>query len=290
VPTPVPEKLFHYMSAESALAMLESQKLRGLRASELDGVLELNGESSVHFDKPQLTDAVVKAACGMIFGAEAPKGDSALIAAIQRWREAERFSTEDEAKTVLQGLCAKMVDQAFVSIENDLAKWRDFCSRFVMFRLNEKVDSFYVWQQQAENFSGVALRLSIDESEPLFENLQAIKYINTRPEISTLREQVEAVIKSKDTNIFDDIEKQFLLKAPNYQREKEWRCFTTLDDASNDEAASLSLNESILKALYFGPAIKPELKEQILEQAEKTFPKLKTAQLQFAQGRFDLSL
>lgn len=289
MPVNLPEKLFHYTSADAALELLKSNKLAGISAEQLDGVLELNSESSVSFDKAELTEAVVKNACGMIFGSETPAGDSALIAAIQRWREAERFSDEDEAKNVLQGLCSKMVDQAYIGIERDLKKWPDFCRHFRILKLSEKLDNFYLWQSQAENFSGVAIRLSIDEKNPVFENLNAIKYINVRPEITSIREQVEAVIKGAAVDCYKEVESKFLLKAPTFQREKEWRCFKQCDKG-NEQDSTFDLGENCVRALYLGPAISAEIKEQLVTAAAETHPKLKIAQLQFAQGRFDLSL
>jgi hypothetical protein len=289
VPSNLPEKLYYYTSAESAVDLLQSNKIEGIAAAELDGTLELNAESKAPFDKQQLTEAVIKSACGMIFGAEAPQGDSALIAAIQRWRDAERFATEEEAQAVLQSLCSKMVDQAFVGIEKNLASWSEFCQNFRILRLYEKLDNFYLWQQHAQNFTGVVARIAIDEDAPTFAKLKQVQYLNVRPEICSVKDEVESIIRSKTNNIFDETEKKFLVKPPSFQKEKEWRSFKEVDPINTDDH-HFSLSENTIKALYLGPAIASDIKEKIVSTASELHPKLKIAQLQFAPGRFDLSL
>jgi len=286
-----PEKLFYYCSAENALTLLETGNICWLSPAQFNGATELNQDSGLSFDKESLTDSSIKLGVNLIFGREAPKGETPILGAIRRWRDAQRFSTHEEAQVVLKDLLSKMVDQRFEDLQILLQKWRSFCQKFRIVSMFEKPDNFVAWDKYACNFSGVVIRFKTGE-DSCFNGARAVTYQNSRPEITSLKEQYTILFHNQTVNAEESFQEKFLMKAPPHKNEREWRFFKE-DGFCNssdptDWTSELSYEASDLTTIYLGPYISTEVKERILTALKNIDSDKKVFQMKFAKGKFDL--
>ncbi len=282
-----PEKLFYYCSAEQALALLQTRKLRWYTPEDLNGTTEINHLSELGFDKSSLTSSSIKLAVNLIFGREHPKGDTPILGAIRRWREAQRFSTHEEAEAVLRDLLIKMVDHRFEELEKLMVKWQDFCKQLHLLSMFEKPDNFVVWDKHGDAFRGVVVRFKVGERTTFAEPM-AMTYQNIHPEITTLKEQYSAIFHNVNADPSATFNERFLMKAPVYRNEREWRFLSEATDSEEDDTNERSYDAGDLGAIYLGPYIDSNIKQDIVAALHNISEDKKAFQMQFAKGRFDL--
>src|SRR5690625_4800693 len=99
-----PETLAKYCTAEAAGKILSSRQLRWHGPHLLGDPFELTHQSPLGFDPATLLDAAIRTATAMIFARELPRSNSPLMAVVRRWREEERFDSQEEAEEVLTEL------------------------------------------------------------------------------------------------------------------------------------------------------------------------------------------
>ena len=261
-------------------------------AAQLDGITELNHDSRVDFSKPELTRAFVKIASSLVFASEEPKGDSALISAIRRWREAERFDTHEEAEAVLRDLCGKMVDQNLEAMEVLAKRWRQACRTHYFLALFSKYDNLSVWRDYGDRFSGAVVALSTDEESELHAALP-VRYQEYRAELSTLKEQVTCMLYGAQARPDKKIIDKLIVKAPDLKQQKEWRCFKhdegpvgDLHDPAENWPKRFDFSNEKVKAVYFGPHISEQHKEAISKLDGLSGCAL--YQLAFSSGKYEL--
>lgn len=281
-----PEKLFFYTDASHAIQILESGTLNWYSPTIFDGVTELSPDSQLLFDKTRALTSSIKYACSLIFGPDEPRGETAIIAAVRRWRQSQRFATPEEAERVLSELASKMIDQQFLELDKMILNWRASCQKLRILSLFEKSDNFSVWDKYGANFRGVCFALDFSGENPLCAP-KPIKYQNIHPEITTLKEQIASLFYGKKPEPYKNISNKFLSKAPAYSKEKEWRGFRTEEPAENAQQP-YDFNPEKLQAIYFGPAISPSDKDQLLTVIKNVNSTLTCHQLDFHKGTFDL--
>lgn len=289
MPLPAPEKLYFYCSAADAIEVLSSCTVPWITPSAFDGVTELNPNSQLNFDKEQLVQSTVKIACSLIFGPEAPKGNSPLVNAICRWRDSQRFANAEEAQQVLKELSGKLVDQRLELLNESLAHWAESCSKFHILRLFESADKVPIWDKYGHGFQGVAVELLVGEDTTL-EKPTATKYQEYLPEITSLKQQISGLVYGVDIAPDKHLEKRFINRPTCYKSEKEWRCFlNTANSDQGDPTNTLhTLKESEIKAIHLGPAISAEDKDQILSALHQSKCQPRIRQTSFSKGRFEL--
>src|SRR5690625_4449385 len=97
-----PETLARYCTAEAAGKILSSRQRRWHGPHLLADPFELTHQSRLGFDPATLLDAAIRTATAMIFARELPRSNSPLMAVVRRWREEERFDSQEEAEEVLR--------------------------------------------------------------------------------------------------------------------------------------------------------------------------------------------
>ena len=97
---------------------------------------------------------MIKEAINLLFGPTEPKGkNNRLIAAIARWRDEERFASEEEAEQVLQQLLDPVAQRRVESIDNYLSSWETFAHNLRICCFSDKPNNIDCWQRYAENHS-----------------------------------------------------------------------------------------------------------------------------------------
>ncbi|HEY7886295.1 MAG TPA: DUF2971 domain-containing protein, partial [Cellvibrionaceae bacterium] len=180
-----PDTLSKYCSADTALNIITAGALRWHAPHLLADPFELNHRTTLAFDPQSLLEHVIRAACGMIFAREEPRGSSPLATVIRRWRGEERFASPEEAEEVLTELMARMVDQRLAELDNLMSDWRLYTRRLRLCTFSAKPDNLTCWQYHAERHTGAVLRFQCGEDSSLGVP-EAVKYSLNRPEITTL--------------------------------------------------------------------------------------------------------
>lgn len=284
------DSLFKFASAQTALAILESQQLRWSAPERFGDPLELSSKTPLPFEVESLLDSTIKLASSMIFAPERPKGVSPLINAINRWRDDERFSSPAEAHHVLRELLAKMVDYRIGQLHSSLSKWQVFARKVRICCFCEQVESLAAWEQFANFHQGVALRFSANAD---WGTLRPIMYQTDRPQITTLREQLGAVLHNRQDTVASRFSEHYFIKSAHRKQENEWRAYKTatrdvpVSDTNSDSwFDDYSFPKESLTAVYFGISTTPEVKQRVADLIKERYPHVKLFQAQVSKTGF----
>lgn len=289
-----PDTLAKFCSASTAEKILSSQRLRWSAPHLLCDPFELTHKTTLNFDPLTLLQGVIRTATGMIFSREEPRSNSQLANVIRRWRDEERFATPEEAEEVLTELMARMVDQRQASIDETMADWRRFTRELRICCFSSKPDNLPSWQRFADSHRGVALKFRCGEYTALPEP-QAVEYSPNRPEITTFKEQINAILHHEEVNVQSRFLGKFLIKPPMAGDEHEWRCFFHAKDHASSRENDDSLwfddrpfEKSDLNSVYLGAFMPPSAKQRLTNIVQERYPNAKIFQAQPIAGKYEI--
>ncbi|WP_347331289.1 DUF2971 domain-containing protein [Marinimicrobium locisalis] len=289
-----PDTLAKFCSARTAEQILSSRRLRWSAPHLFCDPFELTHHTPLSFDPLTLLDGVIRSATGMIFSRESPKSHSALATVIRRWREEERFASPEEAEEVLKELMSRMVDQRQVSLEELMADWRKFTRELRICCFSARADNLDSWQLFADHHRGVALRFRCGEYTALPEP-KPVEYSPNRPEITTFKEQINAILHQEKVNAQSRFLDKFLVKPPMSAEQQEWRCFYQATDHASSREADENLwyddrpfEKSDLASAYLGAFISTEDKQRVLRLVREEYPETKVFQAAPIPGKYEI--
>ena len=287
-----PTSLVKFCDASTAAHILTDSTLRWSAPCLFGDPFELNHHSSLNFDSRKLLSACVKSTMGLIFSRDDPKGSSPLIKAIRRWRTEERFDSEDEAQEVLSELLTTMVQHREPEILQLMTDWRRYSRSLRILCMSEKHDQIGLWERYAGNHSGIAIRFACGEDTSL-ENPQAVRYQETKPEITSLTEQMDILMNQAAILEETDFSEKFLSKSKLELKDREWRLLREVEDSEEviDESRmyeDLPFEDNEVRAIYFGAVVDPKVKQDISALAQRKYGKAKLFQAQPHTARFEL--
>lgn len=290
-----PDTLSKYTDVTTAGHILQSNCLRWSAPALYRDPFELNHRTNLSFEPQTLLSSVIRTACGMIFAREDPRGASPLTQVIRRWRDEERFASPEEAEEVLQELMARMVDQRQSELDEMMSDWRRYTRSLRVCSFSAKADNLTAWQYFADSHRGAVLKFQCGENTTL-TSPQQVQYHPARPEITSLKEQLNVVLHNEKLHSQDFFAEKFLCKQPAAKGEQEWRCFFNVDSAeaakSTDEKDWYSdrpFAAEELRAVYFGAFMKTEDKQQLLATLKHRYPSTKVFQAEAVAGKYEIS-
>lgn len=294
-----PETLSKYCTAATAIDILNSHNLRWSSPHLFDDPFELDHRTGLSFDPRALLDEVIRTTIAMIFSPSTPHGNSPLISGIRRWRDDGRFSSpsDAEASATLLELLSKMVDLRMEDIDTIMSDWRRFTRQQRICCFSAKPDNLNCWLKFANNHRGAVIRFNSENlvSDAPSRKAQAIEYKNFRPEITTLKEQLTAVIH----NLRLDEQKLFLekllTKSLTIRGEQEWRCF---HDAANEISTRNNndrgwfddrpFDKGAINAIYLGAYMSADNKKILVELHKEHYAHAKIFQAQPVPGKYEI--
>lgn len=289
-----PETLAKYCTAEMAETILDSQSLRWRAPHLLGDPFELTHHSQLSFDPATLLDGVIRTATAMIFARELPRSNSPLVTVIRRWRDEERFDNPEEAEEVLKELMGRMVDQRQDAIDELMADWRRFTRQLRICSFGAKADNLPSWQRYADNHRGAAIRFRCGEYTSL-PNPMPVEYQGVRPEITSVKDQLNAILHNEPVNAKEHFLDKFLVRPPQASAEQEWRCFyhATEEESSksNDENQWFDdrpFERSEVTGIYFGAFMAIEHKQRLVALAKEKYSEAKIFQAQPIPGKYEI--
>ncbi len=290
-----PDKLYKFCSAETAKKALSSRSLRWSSPSVFDDALELDHLTEFNFDKDILIKSVIKLSAGMIFANEYPKGDTPLINAIKRWRDDDRFASHEEAEPVLKELLSKMVDHRIEVLTNIKAAWQAYCKKTRICCFSTRPENGSAWQRFADQHRGLVIRFDASEYS-IFKAPKHIEYGVVRPEITSLKDQISALLYNLKDKSTEHFEEKLLVKPPLNKLEQEWRCFRetgnphSVSENVDEWVDDLTFERSDISAVIFGLRTEESYKKHITAIVKEDYSNAKIYQARLAKGKFDIEL
>lgn len=272
--------------------ILTHRTLRWSAPSRFADPFELDHNSTLSFSSEELLEATVQSATAMIFAKEPPSGNAPVMNAIRRWRDEERFASPEEAHDVLGDLLAQVVTPRAAVIDKMMHDWQHYARSVRICSFCDKVDNPTAWRSFADNHQGVAIRFDCSENSSL-KTPKKVLYQKNRPEISSLRDQVAAVLNSSNYRAQDHFEEQLTIKPYFYSAEREWRCFGQTGQLSaggqqHELYDDVAINSKEISAVYLGAFMDKQLKKSLLSLLKEKHPKVKIYQASVVSGKFEL--
>ncbi|MBL4827744.1 MAG: DUF2971 domain-containing protein [Spongiibacteraceae bacterium] len=286
--------LVKFCDTETGLKILNSQSLRWSSPHLFNDPFELGHHSAPSVNNQNLVSGIIKDAINMLFGPTEPKGKSnRLVAAISRWRDEDRFASEEEASIVLKQLLGQVAEQQIQTIDSYVSAWKEFASSIRICSFCEKPGNMSAWQRFGDNHNGIAMRFSCGENTAL-PNPQAINYGSAPPFVTSLKEQVSVCYGREEAPTHDGFLGKLLSKSKENRSEQEWRCLAqeeNKNDIGTDEQlwySNKKFSSSELKAIYIGLATSLQDKEAVIKLVKDKYPKTKVYQAQALAGRYEI--
>lgn len=289
--TTIPESLVKYCSVDSARALLSSQSLRWSAPSLFLDPFELNHKTPLSFDPQTILGAAIQAANAMIFAKEDPRGSSPLAVVIRRWRDEERFHSPEEALEVLRELLSKMVDQRLATLDSLMTDWRSYCRSLRICSFSARPDNMACWTHFADHHRGVAIKFQCGEFSAL-PKPEPVQYKPARPEITTLREQLDVVLTNQPFSAQEFFQDKFTSKSPHFAAENEWRCFRQQKDDGNKPEEQwyedVKFERADITAVYFGAYTDARHMREIYGIVQEKYSQAKVFQAVAAPGKYEI--
>ena len=255
-----PESLFKYVTADLAKIILSDGTLRWSSPELFNEPWAVKYDPKLNFDHLTITKAMLNAAVSMIFTRDMPPGNLGhpLYKAIRRWRADDRFNDETEAFDALKELLAPTPESLQQKLSVLLTAWKSLISNSRVLCLSETYRDVQSWKYYADNHRGLVMKFKVDSSQN-FHDPKPVVYSNQRCQLTTVKEQVDALVGIKRASGIDALPAKILTKSKLDASEKEWRCIRTLEEQELDcgeDVEDWYLDEpfqpSALQAVYFG--------------------------------------
>jgi hypothetical protein len=288
-----PENLAKFCSADTAREILTRQCLRWSAPHQFNDPFEPDHRTVLAFDPHVILDSVLRSVTGMIFSPNEPRGNAPLMTVIRRWREEERFHTQEEAEEVLRELMSRMVDMRQKELEELMADWRRYTRQLRICCFSAKPDNLSCWRHYGDNHRGLVIRFNAQAlcgDKPL----RAVEYRQARPEITTLKEQLNAVLYNEQPDAREKFIEKFLHKPLFSSNEQEWRAFFEDSDESskspddNQWYDDLPFDPEALTGVYLGAAMSASQRKEFYELIKQLYPQCKIFQGQIPPGKYEL--
>lgn len=292
-----PETLVKYTDAVTAKKIIERGCLRWSSPELFRNPWELKMRPDLGFDELTVNKAMLNMATSLIFTRNLPAGNNQhpLYKAIRRWRAEDRFTTEEEAFEALTELLASTPELLHERLKNITDAWSDLVAHARVICLSETHQNIQSWDRYAANHEGVALRFLSDDSTAI-ANPQPVTYSTVRPQITSLREQVDDMVGLKKAAGTDTFPQKMLLKSKWDAAEKEWRCIKVIGDDDldcgedvEDWYCDLAFQTSELRCVYFGFNIDANDRDEIIGLIQKSYSGVSLFQGIQADGVYELS-
>jgi hypothetical protein len=280
------DTLIKYVGSDAATKILGSGTLRWSSPVLFDEPWSIKLDPQLGFDHFTINNAMLKAATGMIFTREMPKGNAThpLFKAIRRWRAEERFRDEAEAFDALSELLAANPEAVRGKLLQMLNTWQSLLETSRIICLSATHKDPQCWRLYAQNHRGVALRFSCDG---VLSNPVAVEYSKTRPKLTTLKEQIDDLTGIKVAAGSDTYASKLFIKSHTDASEKEWRCLRQMQEGELDCGEDVEdwhqddpFAASELKAIYLGFMMPEDTRANIIALAKRNYPKATIYQCQ----------
>jgi hypothetical protein len=285
-----PATLSKYCNTDTALKILHSQSLRWSAPHLFSDPFEPDYRLAPELDFETVHRSMVRHVVTNMFNDnhEAPKNQ--LMATVQRWREREQFTDEEEAEPIMRNLLEPVVRNQWAKLEAYYEAWAEHAKKIRIACFSSKPNNLTAWQRYADNHHGLVMEFHAGSDTQLNQPIEII-YEENPPVLTSLRDQVAMMLGRNKGNDEKHFQQMHLHKNKLDQLDKEWRCIKKDTDAepSDDPDAWYSYYKfppSELKAVYFGIAIDEEKRKQLAKLLKEKYPLTKMYQAKCTSGKY----
>lgn len=299
-----PISLVKFASLREGKHILSKGALRWSSPDLLQGPFELRYDQELEFTNKGLLKQVLKTISAMVFARDMPAPglpDHPFSKLIRRWRTEDRFNSEEEVEEALANIVGNMIDKQLEEAQELVQHWSYLISHTRILSLLEKHQEVSFWERYADNHKGIAIRFRCDVEDSSLTSPNKVDYNVKRPQITTLKEQVNVLIGQERKIEESTLQGKLLIRAKTRSYEKEWLCLKTLteeefeaEQAGHGDIDAKKWYQDIkytpkeLSAVYFGQAVSDKDKKTILEFLGKNYPKTKAFEAQIHIDEFSL--
>jgi len=299
-----PISLVKFASLREGKHILSKGALRWSSPELLHGPFELRYDQALEFSNKELLKQVLKTISAMVFARDMPAPglpDHPFSKLIRRWRTEDRFNSEEEVEEALTNIVGNMIDKQLEETQELVQHWSFLISHTRILSLHEKHQDSTFWEKYADNHKGIAIRFRCDAEESSFTNPEKVDYNVKRPQITTLKEQVNVLIGQQRKPEIATLQNKLLTRSKARAHEKEWVCYKALTEQEfeKEQAAhgdidakkwyqDVKFTPKELSAVYFGEAVADKDKKTILEFLGKNYPKAKAFEAQIHIDEYSL--
>ena len=285
--------LSKYCNTDTALKILHSQSLRWSAPHLFGDPFEPDYTLAPELDFDTVHRSMVRHVVTNMFNDNhdgQPKNQ--LMNTIQRWREREQFTDEEEAEPIMRNLLEPVVRNQWAKLSEYYQAWAEHAKKIRIACFCYKPNILSAWQHYADNHHGIVLEFHTG-SDTQLQHPEAVVYDENPPVLTTLRDQVATMLgrsKGADEKHFQQMH---LHKNKLEQLNKEWRCIKKDHDSdpSDDPDTWYSYYKfptSELKSVYFGVSIAAEKRQQLAKLIKEKFPLTKMYQAKRVSGKYAL--
>lgn len=285
-----PKTLYMYCTCDAAERIFTHGKVTADSPVCMPDPLLPNQYSTVSFNRDELLQASISFAVSMIFSAESPRGESPIVNAVKRWREEQRFASADEAEHVLRELLNRMIDNRMQQVAKRVLSWRHFIQTARMIRVFSEPAHLENWQHLADNHRGLVLGFKTGEAM-LFNNAKPAEYSPLRPEITTIKEQLNLLFqyeKQATECHFNDI---LCSRPPHKKNQGEWLSeqAAAASNDSQEQSSEQVIQAEELESVRFGLLVSEQQRGKHLGLLKKNFRKTQLFTTKLAKGKYELA-
>jgi hypothetical protein len=156
--------------------------------------------------------------------------------------------------------------------------WKLYTGGLSIFSLSDCHENLTLW----ESHLCVAIPFASDEDSSLsLEKPLAVNYSDTRPEISSLSEQISTIFDRQEVGIQGYFPDNFLYKAKLLSKEKQWRLLKSVDTNQQDESLrfeDIGFAPAQIRAECLDAGMKKTRKRKLVTSLQSHYPKAKQFQ------------
>lgn len=259
-----------YMSAETAIKVLESSSLRWSSPLLFNDPFDVPRELSFGITADELHLAAERTLTRLILS---PPSDTSgfdprlrMILDIVKNGVSEELKSKMVASIRGGGESRAIADAAMDELRN---MWRQDLPNFRILCLTESPKHAAMWYHYADRYRGVALELKcIDELDSAWLMAKPVKYPVEKPAVYTADGWAEIVLRPESA--FEDMfNVAVYTKSPDWSYEAEWRIVSHKRPVDMGLFTDYKFSPQELGAIYFGPMTSPDDRIKLLNAVQK---------------------
>ena len=272
---------YKYMSASTALSVLENSSLRWREPSQFNDPFDHQVKYIFPHTQDELATALAKEIEELVYDREPIFKEKTSVSlmvtmlreGIERIPKEELLQALDEgARESAKGL-QEYQDNINALIHNVMNNSRVLC-------VTEHNDNVVMWSHYADEHRGVCIRLQcIDELDNTLLLAKPIQYVDDFPVFPETQEHVKHLTGEEPLSISKLIYDIPYYKHKHWRYEDEWRVHIPHEEPSNINGYNdWSENIRIFGALYLGCRIEPNDTTALLKVVESKYPHMQVFQ------------
>ncbi len=284
-------RLFKYVTAETATAILENAKLRWAAPRTFNDPFDVQFDLHVEIDQTRTVDLILEE-LWQIYSRQKPlqpantlgKVFYLFLATVSGLTREQLFAREGLKDAIRESLAKtiQLLPELHKTQRILLADAKLLC-------LSEVYDNILMWSHYSRNHTGAVLEFQWrDDAPTAFSQAREVKYSKPMPRLMTA-EQVVAFFSGQAALDANEImHSSIFTKAEDWSYEKEWRIWLPGTKASED-FMDIKFNSTELVAVYLGCRIADEMRKSLTALAEKNFAGIEIFQAFKSEREFALS-